>query len=117
MLSLGSGNVNSGNVTNSYNTTVNNTTVTNTDAEDSQIKKWISPLEPQHRHEDVRTNRVAGVGDWFLETDRFREWSGSQGVSERVVLFCYGDPGMGKTNIRSVRKLSRAVDITDGQQY
>ena len=101
---FGSGNVDCGNITNSY----NNVSVNNTDAEDSQIKKWLSPLEPQYRDQSVRTNRVDGVGGWFLETDEFREWSGSQGVSKRAVLFCYGDPGVGKTHIRLVRKLSWA---------
>ena len=54
-------------------------------------------------------------GDEFLErsgsegipeVDEFPEWSGSEGIPEQAVLFCYGDPGVGKTHIRSVRKLS-----------
>ena len=108
---FGSGNVDCGNVTNSYNSTTtmhnNNTiTVNKTDDEDNQIKQWLSPLEPQYRHRSVQADRVSGVGGWLLETKGFREWGGSQGVSKQAVLFCYGNPGVGKTHIRSVKKLS-----------
>jgi len=86
---------------NSYNNTVNKT-----DDEDNQIKQWLSSLEPRHRHHSVQADRVKGVGDWLLKRSEFREWSGSQGIPKRAVLFCYGDPGVGKTHIRSARKLS-----------
>jgi len=95
MQSLGDYNISSGNVTNSY----NNITVNKTD-EDNQIKKWLSPLTPQARHQTVQANRVEGVGGWLLEKDEFRKWSGSDGVSKQAVLFCSGDPGVGKTHIR-----------------
>ena len=81
-------------------------TVNKTDDEDSQIKQWLSPLEPRYRHQGVQADRVNGVGGWLLEGNEFREWSGSQVVPRQAVLFCYGDPGVGKTHIRSVRKLS-----------
>ena len=103
MQSFGSGNVDCGNITNSYNKTI---TVNKTDYEDNQIKQWLSPLEPQFRHQSVQANRVNGVGGWLLERCEFREWSGSKGKPERAVLFCYGNPGVGKTHIRSVRRLS-----------
>ena len=98
--SFGFGNIGCGNVTNSHNITVNKT-----DDEDNQIKQWLSPLEPRYRHQSVQADRVNGVGDWLLERNEFREWSGSQGAPKQAVLFCYGDPGVGKTHIRSVRKL------------
>ena len=94
---------------NSYNntTTMNNNTITvsKTDDEDNQIKQWLSPLEPQYRYQSVQADRVNGVGSWLLKRKQFREWSGSKGIPERAVLFCYGDPGVGKTHIRSVRRL------------
>ena len=109
--SFGFGNVHCGNITNSGNNTItlnnNSITLKNTDDEDSQIKQWLSPLEPRHRHQSVQTNRVDGVGSWLLERNEFREWSGSQELTNQAVLFCYGHPGVGKTYIRSVRKLSR----------
>jgi len=104
MQSFGSGNVDCGNVTNSYNNAI---TVNKTDDEDNQIKQWLSPLEPQYRHQSVQANRVDGVGDWLLETNEFRGWSGNEAPPKQSVLFCYGNPGVGKTHIRSVRKLSR----------
>ena len=112
MQSFGSGSVNSGNITNSYNNsiTLNNKaiTVNKSDDEDNQIKQWLSPLEPRHRHHTVQADRVKGVGGWLLERNEFREWSGTggRGAPKDAVLFCYGDPGVGKTHIRSVRKLS-----------
>ena len=95
--SFGSGNVDCWNVKNIYNKTIS---VNRTDDEDNQIKQWLSPLEPQYRHQSVQADRVTGVGSWLLERNEFREWSGSQGVSKQNVLFCYGDPGVGKTHIR-----------------
>ena len=105
MKSLGSGNVDCANITNSYNTiTLNNKTITvnKTDNEDNQIKQWLSPLEPQYRHQSVQTARIDGVGCWLLEMDEFQKWSDRQCAQRRAVLFCYGHPGVGKTNIRSV---------------
>ena len=109
MHSFGSGNVDCGNVTNSYNPTITMhngaITVNKTDDEDNQIKQWLSPLEPRYRHQSVQADRVNGVGGWLLERNEFREWSCSQGAPKQAVLFCYGDPGAGKTHIRSVRRL------------
>ena len=87
---------------NSYNTiTLNKAiTVNKADDEDNQIKQWLSPLEPRHRHQSVQDGRLSGVGGWLLEKNEFLEWSGSEGIPEQAVLFCYGDPGVGKTHIR-----------------
>ena len=84
---------------NSLNTNVtNNFTIVD---ERSQILNWLSPLEPNIRHHDVRDRRVEGVGEWLLQTNEFRSWyAGSGGgESDNAVLFCYGDPGAGKTYI------------------
>ena len=84
---------------NSLNTTVNNFSV----ADDrSNILAWLSPLEPRLRHQDIRDHRVEDVGEWLLKTEEFRSWcAGSEGgESDNAVLFCYGDPGVGKTYIR-----------------
>jgi len=84
----------------SFNTTViNNVTAAD---ERSNILTWLSPLNPKVRHQDVRNNRTANVGEWVLQTEEFRSWHASSGGSEsdNAVLFCYGDPGVGKTFIR-----------------
>ena len=59
--------------------------------------RWLSPLEPNARHQDVFTDRFASVGSWLLETREFREWRGSDGGADKAVLFCSGNLGVGKT--------------------
>jgi len=86
---------------NSLSTNIVNIT-TGTDDEKRQILEWLSPLEPHQRHHGVRTDRIDGVGNWFLETNEFRKWSGASGGDGygSQVFFCYGDPGVGKTYLR-----------------
>ena len=76
-----------------------NTTIYKFD-EDAEVMRWLSPLEPNSRHQGVRTNRFDGVGDWLLETSEFREWKGGDGGTDRTVLLCSGNPGVGKTYLR-----------------
>jgi len=86
------------NNSNSFNT-VNNFTV----ADDrSDVLAWLSPLNPKLRHRDIRDSRVENVGEWLLQTEEFRSWQAGCGgtKSDNAVLFCYGDPGVGKTFIR-----------------
>ena len=70
----------------------------------SQLLAWLSPLEPSLRHRDVRERRINNVGEWLMQTEEFRRWCGRSGEGEgggdTAVLFCYGDPGVGKTFIR-----------------
>jgi len=67
-----------------------------------QILAWLSPLEPRLRHKEIQESRVESVGKWVLETEEFKNWyagSGGSG-SDNAVLFCHGDPWVGKTFIR-----------------
>jgi len=93
-INMGDGNVRSGNITGSFNSSFYMSD------EDAHIMRWLSPLEPNNRHQGVRTDRFHGVGDWFLETSEFREWRGSEGGADKAVLFCSGNPGVGKTYLR-----------------
>ena len=83
------------------NTTVvtNNFTVV---GDRSEILAWLSPLDPKLRHQDIQSRRVENVGEWLLQTGEFKSWyAGSEGGEcDNPVLFCYGDPGVGKTYIR-----------------
>jgi len=93
------------NNTNSLNTSYTAISVSNnfTVADDrSNILAWLSPLDPKLRHQDIQDRRVEDIGEWLLQTEEFRRWrAGSEGgESDKVVLFCYGDPGVGKTYIR-----------------
>jgi len=83
---------------NSFNTIV--TFTTEIDDERRQIQQWLSPLEPQLRHQGVRTDRLDGVGNWVLETGEFRNWRDTEDGCVEPVLFCYGNPGVGKTYVR-----------------
>jgi len=83
---------------NSFNNIVNFNT--ERDPEGRQILQWLSPLEPQQRHQGVRVNRLDGIGNWVLETNEFREWSGAEDGCVEPVLFCDGNPGVGKTYLR-----------------
>jgi len=64
---------------------------------DTDLIRRLSPLEPATRHRGVRTTRFEGVGGWFLETKEFREWRSGEGGDDKAVLFCSGNPGVGKT--------------------
>ena len=89
-VSFGDGNANCGNINSTSNTFYMSD-------EDAQIMGWLSPLEPNNRHQGVRTERFDGVGDWLLKTSEFREWRCSEGGADKAVLFCSGNPGVGKT--------------------
>ena len=69
--------------------------------ERTEILTWLSPLDPWIRHRDIRDQRVEDVGDWLLQTEEYRSWFDGihGGESDNSALFCYGDPGVGKTYI------------------
>ena len=83
----------------SFNTTKINFSVTDNR---SNILAWLSPLDPKFRHHDIQGRRVENVGEWLLQTEEFRSrYAGSEGgESDKAVLFCHGNPGVGKTYIR-----------------
>jgi len=87
------GNINSFNVLNSSNV-VN--LITEADAEGRQILQWLSPLEPQQRHQGVRIDRLDGVGNWLLKPPS----SEIGGIKKMVALSQYcsvtGIQGWGK---------------------
>ena len=88
---------------NSLNRTINNfhriihTTITD---DKNQVLQWLSQLEPQRRHQYLRENRLEGVGKWIFQTSVFRTWNTVEDGSSHSVLFCHGDPGVGKTYLR-----------------
>ena len=88
------------NNTNSFNI-VNNLSSADEKAERVEILAWLSPLEPI-RHNDIRVHRVKDVGDWLFRTEEYQNWF--DGICGREpdnsALFCYGDPGVGKTYMR-----------------
>ena len=103
--SIDSFNNNCFNTTNSFNTSITGDTINvnnfgSTD-ERTEILAWLSPLDPWIRHHDIGDHRVEDVGDWLLQTEEYRNWVDGilGGESDNSALFCYGDPGVGKTYI------------------
>ena len=97
----GSSNTNFANVSNSYDNTIN----VGINEESLRIQKWLSPLEPCGRHQDVSNRRLDGVGDWVLRRNEFESWRNSRDGSENPTLRCYGGQGVGKTYIRYRRTI------------
>ena len=86
---------------NSFNQNSNNITTNITYVNKrTKLSNWLSPLQPQIRHNDVRTRRQDGIGEWFLETDEFLRWRDGKGEFGKATLFCPGNPGVGKTFLR-----------------
>ena len=90
-------NVNSFNKVNSFNNVSFNTTINDDQA---QVLQWLSSLEPQKRHQHLRESRLEGVGEWIFRASEFQRWNTGEDGSAHSVLFCHGDPGVGKTHLR-----------------
>ena len=90
--------------TNSFNNNNSFNTVNHFGSADerAEILAWLSPVEPRVRHDGIRVHRVEDVGDWLLLTEEYRSWFdyNRDGEPNNSALFCYGDPGAGKTYIR-----------------
>ncbi|RPA99422.1 hypothetical protein L873DRAFT_1738328, partial [Choiromyces venosus 120613-1] len=67
--------------------------------EKAQLLQWLSPLEPRQRHKHLRESRLDGVGEWIFRTREFERWNTVEDGSTHPVLFCHGDPGVGKTHL------------------
>ena len=110
-------NQNVGNVTDSYNNVWNNCAISD---EKRQILEWLSPMAPRERHQAVSDGRMDGVGTWLLRTNEFEKWHTSEDLDVNPVLFCHGDPGVGKTYLRCVNVAlleSRwRVELTQGRK-
>ena len=68
----------------------------------SRLLTMLSPSKAGLQHGEIQECRVNGVGEWLIQTEEFRRWNGIEGKGggDEAVLFCYGDPGVGKTLIR-----------------
>ncbi|RPA92065.1 hypothetical protein L873DRAFT_1711562, partial [Choiromyces venosus 120613-1] len=103
-VTCGNGNENCGNSVFKNTKIINEIQITlqqSTDNEKSEILKWIFQFEPPNRHKRVCTDRVGGVGNWIFETLEFVNWA-ANGSTFPNILFCYGEPGVGKTFISSL---------------
>lgn len=62
-----------------------------------KLSEWLSPIVPSARHFENQKQRAEQTGRWLLEDVVFHAWL-SLDAPQRT-LFCYGDPGAGKTII------------------
>jgi len=87
---------------NSFNKIVNTKKIVHTTVSDdkNQVLQWLSSLEPQRRHQHLRESRHKGAGKWIFQTSEFQRWNTTEDGSSHSVLFCHGDPGVGKTHLR-----------------
>jgi len=99
-INYGDNNSNYGDTIGSFNKTYNKIVQVYKPNRDAQIMRWLSRLEPNNRHQSIHTKRFNGIGDWLLGTTKWREWRGYDGGADKGVLFCSGNPGVGKTYLR-----------------
>ena len=92
------GNFNTFNVLTSHNNVVN--FITETDLEGGSNFPLAIATGTTAKAQGVRTSRLDGIGNWTLETNEFRKWSGKENGSVEPVLFSYENPGVGKTYLR-----------------
>lgn len=63
-----------------------------------KIVNWLSPTEFPAQQADLIKRREQDTGQWFLDTDEFKEWLHSKSAT----LFCPGIPGAGKTMLAAI---------------
>jgi hypothetical protein len=68
-----------------------------TEKEREKLLSWISSLQPQLRHQDVKSKRSKGTGAWFLNSATFKAWASCGDIQTLHVLWSVGAPGAGKT--------------------
>lgn len=62
------------------------------------IMKWLTPIEYASQHAEFVNIRQKRIGEWLLNTDKYREWE----RQNKKVLFYPGIPGADKTIIASL---------------
>lgn len=67
--------------------------------ERQKLLSWLSSLQPESRHEDVKAKRSEGTGTWFLGDSIFTTWSNLEGIQNYHALLSFGSPGAGKTTL------------------
>ncbi|KAK0623897.1 hypothetical protein B0T14DRAFT_190945 [Immersiella caudata] len=71
-----------------------------------QALKWLSPVDPSARQDELRDTRALGTCGWILEQPAFNTWVHLKASTDATRVTCWvGDPGQGKTHT-----MSRVVD-------
>lgn len=64
------------------------------DEERMKILGWLSSVAYHEKYTDTLRRRHENTGKWFLELAEFQDWLKNE---SKNVLWCKGDPGVGKT--------------------
>jgi hypothetical protein len=56
--------------------------------------QWLSSLDVHQKQRRKFEERHKGTGRWFLQTNEFENWFSNP---ENSILWCHGDPGVGKS--------------------
>ncbi|KAB2570645.1 hypothetical protein DBV05_g10678 [Lasiodiplodia theobromae] len=70
---------------------------TNQRVKQAEIKRWLSPVDPESNWATARSQYYSNTGQWFLERDEFSNWKKHPGS----FLWLHGRPGCGKTILSS----------------
>lgn len=63
------------------------------------VIKWVSDLDYSCVQEEVLNHRFGSTGAWLLQHEEFKNWFEGDGSS---LLWCWGNPGAGKTVLASI---------------
>jgi Cdc6-like AAA superfamily ATPase len=63
-----------------------------------EILEWLTPIDYAPEQDNFIKRRQPGTGQWLLDSQEFHDWLKTSGQ----ILFCPGDPGVGKTILSSV---------------
>ncbi|KAH7031050.1 uncharacterized protein B0I36DRAFT_349186 [Microdochium trichocladiopsis] len=63
-----------------------------------EVLDWITPIDYAAQQSDFINRRLAGTGQWLLDSSEYQNWI----ASAKESLFCPGIPGAGKTILASV---------------
>ncbi|KAI9802247.1 MAG: hypothetical protein M1825_002968 [Sarcosagium campestre] len=69
--------------------------------EERRILDWLSRVDFKNKQDDIASKRHCGTGSWLLESGAFVNWYDGSASSGNI-LWCPGDPGVGKTFIFSL---------------
>ncbi|KAG8531321.1 uncharacterized protein KY384_002950 [Bacidia gigantensis] len=61
-----------------------------------EVRRWLSPVEPEQNYAEAREKRKLSLGDWLVEHDKFMNWQISDASS---LLWLHGFAGTGKTGL------------------
>ncbi|KAI9774836.1 MAG: hypothetical protein M1840_000052 [Geoglossum simile] len=65
----------------------------------TKVLEWLSSVDMQPKQQDILSRRQSGTGEWLLCNECFIDWMDNDSVS---LLWCPGDPGVGKTVLTSI---------------